>query len=107
MSLSTKQLKALEAILQDKPGVLSAIKVYNLTGNEQKLKSVCLEAAGYLQSKLKSIEPVSIPAQMGQTVMTPKPAFKFDPRPSQDNTPKPFNWQSFGVNAVNRLLGKV
>ena len=103
MNLSTTQLESLETVLQDKPGLLSAIKVYNLTGNEQKLKSVCLEAAGYLQGQLKSIEP-SIPAQVGKAITNHKQGFKFDPRPSQDNTAKPFQWSNFGKSLMGKVL---
>lgn len=95
MNLSTKQLSALETVLQDKPGILSQIKVYDALGNESKLKSACLEAAKHLYSQLKSIEePVSIPAQVGKAI-TNRKSYKPTFEPDPESQPKAFDWGIF------------
>lgn len=95
MNLSQKQLSALEAVLRDKPGLLSEIKVYNALGNEAKLKSACLEAAKHLHTQLKSLEPVSIPEKIVQMITNRKQGYKPDFSPNPDSEPRQFNWGIF------------
>lgn len=105
MELNSKQLQALKQIFSElnREDLFTNIKLASLV-HSPRLKQYCLEGAKFLQSQVPQTD--NVVSQVGKALLNREQGFKFSLNPASDSQPKPFNWQQFGVNAVNKILGK-